>query len=70
MKTVRQLLSCPQRFCCLHISIKIIDANRNEKRGETKQEKCELNEKTKTGMNVNSGVLQTKYGIPLLSIKL
>jgi hypothetical protein len=53
----------------LHISIKIIDANRNEKRGETKQEKRELNEKTKTGMNVNIGVLQTKYGIPLLSIK-
>jgi hypothetical protein len=50
--------------------IKIIDANRNEKRGrEAKQEKCELNEKTKTGMNINSGVLQTKYGIPLLSIK-
>jgi hypothetical protein len=27
--------------------IKIIDANRNEKRGETKQEKHELNERTK-----------------------
>jgi hypothetical protein len=69
MKMARQRLSCWQRFCCLHILIKIIDANRNEKRGETKQEKHELNEKTKTGMNINSGVLQTKYGIPLLSIK-
>jgi hypothetical protein len=53
----------------LHIFIKIIDTNRNKKRGETKQEKCELIEMAKTGMNINSGVLQTKCGIPLLSIK-
>jgi hypothetical protein len=34
-------------FCHLHISIKIIDPNRNVKRGEMKQEIYELNEKKK-----------------------